>query len=66
MTMIEWLRRLLIGPRRALPPPDVIEHEAQIVERIAAASGRTPAQVREAARRRALRLEVESLRRVDR
>jgi hypothetical protein len=63
MGLTEWLRSLFRGPAPRELPPEVSAHEDRVVEQIAAHTGQTPEQVRAAARRRALALEVRSVRR---
>jgi hypothetical protein len=63
MWLTDWLRDLFRGPAPRELPPEASAHEQLVVEKIAAHTGQTPQQVREAARRRALALEVRSVRR---
>jgi hypothetical protein len=62
--LTDWLRSLLRRPTK----PDyfkqaVVESEARNIDRVAKLTGRTPDQVRQEIRRRALTVEIDSMRR---
>ena len=61
--MIDRLRRLLMGDAEAPSYPDLDERERLIDHKLAGAFGRTPEDIADDARRRALRIEMESMRR---
>lgn len=60
---MNWLRRLLLGtPKEPPHTPELDAKERQIVDRLADATGLTADQVRIEQRKRALALEVKSMR----
>lgn len=59
---MNWLRRLLLGTPANPHTPDLDAQERQIVDKLASASGLTADQIRLEQRRRALALEVKSMR----
>ena len=61
--MFDRIRRLLVGNVQAPEHPELDERERQIDATLARVSGRTHADIEREVRRRALRLEVESMRR---
>lgn len=62
-TMFDRIRRLLMGEPAVPHYPDLDERERLIDHKLARAFGQTPDAIRAEARRRALRIEVESMRR---
>lgn len=59
---MNWLRRLIVGDHTP-QAPELDEREDAVVEAIARASGRTVEDVRREQRRRAMHIEVDSMRR---
>lgn len=64
MSLRTWIARML-GLRPTIDPARmaITRTEREVTERLARVSGRTPAQVRAEARRRAMQIERESYRR---
>ena len=63
MTMFSKLRRLIVGKVERPEHPLLDARERQLDETLARAYGKTPDEIRREARRRALAIEVSSMRR---
>jgi hypothetical protein len=64
MTLTDWLRSLIRRPaQHDYARQAVVESEARNIERVAKLTGRTPDEVRQEIRRRALAVEIDSMRR---
>lgn len=61
--MLDRIRRLIVGKIRIPEQPALDEHERRIDEDLARVSHQTPEAIRRDVRRRALRIEVDSMRR---
>lgn len=59
---MSWLRKLLLGIPRKPATPELDARERQVVERLADASGLTADEIRIEQRKRALAIEVQSMR----
>lgn len=61
--MIDWLRKLIVGKIEMPEHPILDERERQLDEVLSRVSGKTAQEIRQDIRRRALELEVQSMRR---